>query len=80
MNELKLTPWFPRGTKPARDGVYEVVFFVTPGYAHYRSGENWSWLCETPQEAATALPAGTEKPQWRGLAKNPSPAGRTSEK
>lgn len=78
--EAKLTPWFPHGTKPARDGVYEVVFVDTPGFARYfkkppndSTGNHWSSLVFSPREAARMPPGGSIEPRWRGLAENPSP-------
>jgi hypothetical protein len=74
MNEPNLTPWFPHGTTPARDGVYEVVFVDVQGFAHFRAGSRWSALFPTADEAAEAPPAGPLKPRWRGLAEDPHAA------
>jgi hypothetical protein len=74
--ELKLTPWFPSGINPVRDGVYEVVFWQTPGFARFfckpPAGRNqWSQRFDSVAMAKRGKPGGDMLPRWRGLAEDP---------
>lgn len=79
MSKLKKTPWFKRGTKPVRVGVYETL--PSEGdrgtWYQYWNGTHWCFLGESP---AAALQLKRDRscfqyPRWRGLASNPSERG-----
>ena len=70
----KLTPWFPGGEKPARDGVYERDH-ISWGrcYSLFSMGV-WLLPAATPEIAMTeTVESSRQREPWRGLTENPSP-------
>ena len=70
---MKLTPWFTRGEKPARDGVYQQMCGLKRevGYQKFSNGQ-WGPWARTPEVAARAAGrADTQNDKWRGLAGRP---------
>ena len=76
MDNKKLTPWFPGHVKPVHVGVYQTCGMTsdTKRFQYWR-GEGWGFCSYTAKEADEAYSlglSGSQKPQWRGLAKKPS--------
>jgi hypothetical protein len=68
----KKTVWYPENTKPARDGVYEVVGPLK--VVMYARFWNWEWMYAFPwfDEAAECEVASLRQDKkWRGLAEKP---------
>ena len=68
-----LTPWFYRGTKPARPGVYETELFDPVqnefhgrGYSLW-NGHQWSDSRPDVNWAAGCKVPGSQGKRWRGL-------------
>ena len=71
----KLTPWFPGGVKPVREGAYQ-----TDGetgdqecFQHW-SAAGWGYCAYTAKEARPVSEYGRSRHQhskWRGLARKP---------
>jgi hypothetical protein len=71
----ELTPWFPAGIKPKRNGVYRTRTNASSGYSLWVSGK-WAWQCRTPDEAqedgvSYGTTGATQDKEWRGLATKP---------
>ena len=67
-----LTPWFPEGTKPVHQGVYQTSDKTT---YQYWDGECWGYCASEPAKAMSPseYAKGTfQNPIWRGLAYDPS--------
>ena len=76
MSDAKLTPWFAYGTRPVREGWYEVLTnqFEGPNY-RYWDGHQWSFTYGAHYVEKYAKPMnfhGYSKSSWRGLARNPA--------
>lgn len=64
------TPWFKKGEKPWRVGVYEVKNTITPGrFFQFWNGEFWGLRCAFPALAASfsAKRSEYQRPVWRGF-------------
>jgi hypothetical protein len=72
----ELTRWFPARIKPARDGVYQIVFndgSAKGCYARFSQGL-WSAFEYTAERAAQSsdFASAIQNKRWRGLAKKPA--------
>ena len=77
MTDLQRSEWFPPGSEPWQDGVYEVEFVpdgAMIGFARYWATppagfvNHWSGWWPTAEHAARAQrPAGPSRPRWRGI-------------
>ena len=68
IDESLITPWFPRTTQPARNGVYQRKFVSNVFYAKWKNGI-WfcAWLTTYEAELETAISPIQTAFAWRGI-------------
>lgn len=79
MAKQKLTPWFVKGEKPVRQGVYQQKNGDGEiGYQRWYKGL-WRYWYESPEAAAACTTPADHSFQldpWRGLASDPKKGGK----
>ena len=68
----KLTPWFPAGVRPMRNGFYLRDYRPTIAYSYW-DGECWSMGCFdiNDHKFTKSEPSAFQGLRWRGLAEQP---------
>jgi hypothetical protein len=66
----QLTPWFPRGSRPARKGFYDTRLSSGVVYRNYWDGQVFYYSNESDE------PCGVQDREWRGLAHPATATGR----
>lgn len=71
-HKARVTPPFPWGVKPVRDGVYQRLIGGHWRFAWFAAGiSTWYESATTPEAARCAHVPSVAITSWRGLAENP---------